>query len=70
MDTGHDESHTEYRSYLLRLWRTGRHGLWHAMLEPVGGTEPHNFTDLNGLFDFLRAQTASASSLNLDKRAR
>ncbi len=50
-----DIAQTEYRSYLLRLWRLGDAAPWQAMLEQVGSQERHTFGDLESLLDFLRA---------------
>jgi hypothetical protein len=47
-------SQTEYRSYLLRLWRLGKNEPWHVMLEQVGSKEKHTFVDLESLIDFLQ----------------
>ena len=49
-----DASQTEYRSYLLRLWRLGKEEPWHVMLEQVGSKERHTFANLEGLWDFLQ----------------
>lgn len=62
MDEQHGEPRTKYRSYLLRLWRTGEHGPWRAMLEPVGRDERHNFANLHELYAFLDAQTGQSES--------
>jgi hypothetical protein len=58
---------TDYHSYLLRLWRdedrkgpdqVGRRRAWRVSLEnPITG-ERTGFADLEGLFDYLREQTA------------
>ncbi len=44
-----------YRSYLLRLWRsgTGRDALWHASLESPLTGERQGFATLKDLFIFL-----------------
>ena len=57
-----------YFSYLLRLWQREDSGtvVWLASLEgPLTG-ERRGFSDLEALFDFLRAQT-SKTTLNLDE---
>jgi hypothetical protein len=48
---------TEYRSFLLRLWRSGERGEWRAMLEQVGSAERHSFASLQDLLAFLQAQS-------------
>jgi hypothetical protein len=54
-------SQTEYRSYLLRLWRLGEQEPWHAMIEQVGSNERHTFANLESLLDFLQSgQSESA----------
>ncbi len=49
-----------YRSYLLRLWRTGTgpKATWRASLETVDSESRIGFADLDALFAYLRAQTA------------
>ena len=47
-------SRTEYRSYLLRLWRLGAESPWHVMVERVGSQDRHTFADLEELMDFLQ----------------
>lgn len=49
-----DTARTEYRSYLLRLWRLSETSPWHVMLEEVGSQERHTFGNLENLLDFLR----------------
>ena len=49
-----DTAQTEYRSYLLRLWRLSDQAPWHVMLEQVGSQERHTFGNLESLLDFLR----------------
>ena len=53
------EQGQEYRSYLLRLWRTSLRGkpTWRASLESAQTGERHAFADLESLFDFLERQT-------------
>jgi len=48
-------SQTEYRSYLLRLWRLSDKAPWHVMLEQVGSQERRTFGNLESLLEFLRA---------------
>jgi hypothetical protein len=47
----------DYLSYLLRLWRVnqGEEG-WRASLESVHTAERMGFSNLDGLFDYLRCQ--------------
>ena len=52
-----ESSAPQYRSYLLRLWRTGEEKAWRAMVECVDSHERRCFADLESLCAFLRAQT-------------
>ncbi len=54
------QSQTEYQSYLLRLWRSGKEEPWRAMLEAVGNNERHSFVDLEDLVAFLQSKTGLA----------
>ena len=47
---------TEYRSYLLRLWRSSEQEPWHAMLEQVGTQQRRAFADLASLMEFLQVE--------------
>jgi hypothetical protein len=53
------ESATKYQSYLVRLWQDGPHTLWRATAHHVQSSEIVHFADLEALFTFLWAQTAS-----------
>jgi hypothetical protein len=47
-----------YLSYLLRLWLVDDDGLaWRASLESPRTADRHGFTSLEGLFNFLEAET-------------
>ena len=52
-----ESSAPQYRSYLLRLWRTGEGKTWRAMVECIDSHERRCFADLESLCAFLRAQT-------------
>lgn len=52
-----ESSRSQYRSYLLRLWRSGDGKTWRAMVEEIGSHETHHFADLEELCAFLRKQT-------------
>ncbi|CAG0936382.1 hypothetical protein TFLX_05255 [Thermoflexales bacterium] len=67
MDKPFSKPPTEYQSYLLRLWRSNKRHPWRAMLEQVGSEERHSFTDLEGLFAFLHAQTTDDQGENRQK---
>jgi hypothetical protein len=57
-------SQTEYRSYLLRLWRSNARDPWHVMIEQVGSREQHTFANLESLLEFLQAdQSESATQI-------
>lgn len=49
-------SEPQYRSYLLRLWRTDREKAWRVMLECVDTQERHGFSDVQDLCAFLFEQ--------------
>lgn len=52
----------DYRSYLLRLWRTGdrENPLWRAWLKSARTGEQVGFGSLDELCDYLRRETESA----------
>ena len=52
-----DES-TNYRAYLLRLWRDGENQPWRALLEDPYTGERHGFANLEKAFAYLQEQTA------------
>ncbi len=54
-------SQTEYRSYLLRLWRLGETSPWHVMIEQIGSKEQHTFANLDNLLDFLQAEQSGSA---------
>ena len=41
------------QSYLLRIWRDGEVGEWRATLLTIPTQERHQFTSMEGLFNFL-----------------
>lgn len=48
------------RLYVLRLWRNGPSGPWHASLRPAAqGSEVH-FFDMDALCTYLRSLAATA----------
>jgi hypothetical protein len=53
---------SDYRAYLLRLWRSRRWGqmTWDASLESAETREIDRFASLDDLFDFLRQETDAA----------
>ncbi len=59
------QSQTEYQSYLLRLWRSGKEEPWRAMLEAVNNNERHSFANLEDLIAFLRSQSGLALGQNI-----
>jgi hypothetical protein len=50
------KQHEERHSYLLRLWRSGAEGGWHASLQSVQTGERHMFADMESLLAFLVEQ--------------
>lgn len=49
-----EQQNTQYKSYLMRLWRSGPATEWHILLETVGSEEKKGFPNLEALFSFLR----------------
>jgi hypothetical protein len=45
------------QSYLLRIWRDGEEGEWRATLLTIPTQERHQFTSMEGLFNFLEYRT-------------
>jgi hypothetical protein len=41
------------QSYLLRIWRDGEEGEWRATLLTIPTQERHQFTSMEGLFNFI-----------------
>jgi hypothetical protein len=41
------------QSYLLRIWRDGEEGEWRATLLTIPTQERHQFTSMEGLYNFL-----------------
>jgi hypothetical protein len=60
---GRTREHSDYQSYLLRLWRVkeGEEG-WRASLESARTGERKGFATLSALFDYVRSQTLVESS--------
>jgi len=54
----------DYRSYLLRLWRTTSRGrsVWHASLELPHTGERRGFASLEQLYAFLEQQIQEGDS--------
>jgi hypothetical protein len=51
-----------YQSYLIRLWQANPRAMWRASAQHVQTREIVHFADLDALFSFLWAQTASQPS--------
>ena len=60
---GRTREHSDYQSYLLRLWRAkeGAEG-WRASLESAQTGERKGFATLDALFDYVRSRTRVALS--------
>ena len=58
MPAAGDDRDPAYHAFLLRLWRAGAAGPWHASLHGAEGATRHGFADLEGLFAYLRRLTA------------
>lgn len=54
---------SDYRSYLMRLWRSHRRGRtgWHVMLEDPRTGERHGFESLETMVDFLKSELGTDS---------
>ena len=50
------------QSYLLRIWRDGEEGEWRATLLTIPTQERHQFTSMEGLFNFLEFRAARSVS--------
>lgn len=50
------------QSYLLRIWRDGEEGQWRATLLTIPTQERHQFTSMEGLFNFLEYRAGRAVS--------
>lgn len=48
---------TEYRSYLLRLWREGPAAPWRGHVRSITAREERRFASLEALFAFLEEET-------------
>lgn len=59
------EEKSEYRAYLLRLWRVSKTSQpgWRASLERSDGGQLMIFATLGDLFTFLESQTATVSQV-------
>ena len=56
-----DSNHlADYHAGLLRLWRDGPSGPWHASLQDAETGERIGFADLDRLFAYLRRLTKDA----------
>ncbi len=58
---------TTYRAFLVRLWRDGPQGAWHASAQHVQSREVTHFAALQGLFTYL--ENATHSDTNRDTGA-
>ncbi|MFZ5918096.1 MAG: hypothetical protein ACOYZ7_14230 [Chloroflexota bacterium] len=58
------DEETEYRAYLLRLWRVGSGSAdaWRASLQDSCSEERHLFASLEQLFAFLEDETGRRST--------
>ena len=56
VDESNVSAHSEYHSFLLRLWRVNRESPWRILLTRVGGDEQHTFSRLDDVIEFLDAQ--------------
>lgn len=50
------------QSYLLRIWRDGEEGQWRATLLTIPTQERHQFTSMDGLFNFLEYRAERVGS--------
>ena len=63
------ENESEYRVYLLRLWRPGRdaEGGWRASLQEPLSDERIGFGSLDALLAYLRRETISPDTTTSDE---
>lgn len=56
-----DREESEYRAFLLRLWRERGESRdrWRAAVEEVAGGSRQGFADLEGLYEYLRRLTTT-----------
>ena len=54
-----DPDRLDYHSYLLRLWRDGAQGVWHASLHSTAIEQVYRFASLEALVGFLDARLAA-----------
>lgn len=47
------EKNNNYHSYMVRLWREGSGGTWHATAQRSADASVHNFATVAALFTFL-----------------
>jgi hypothetical protein len=50
-----------YQSFLLRLWRDDRRGVWHLSLLSTTTKQVHHFADVESLLSFLLLPTAGVA---------
>ena len=52
---------TEYRGFVLRLWREGPLAPWRAHLRSISSGEEHRFAGLAALLSFLEQETEGSA---------
>ena len=60
--TNHGLNENVCQSYLLRIWRDGEEGEWRATLLTIPTQERHQFTSMEGLFNFLEFRAGHSVS--------
>lgn len=55
-------THGQYQSYLLRLYRPGPRTAWRVMLESISGGEQQGFATLQEAFLFLETLSTTPSA--------
>lgn len=57
LETGIFTETTNYKGYLVRIWRSSSHSPWRASTRNTNTGEQHQFATLEALFLFLREET-------------
>jgi hypothetical protein len=57
-----ETSHTDYQSYLLRVWHDEARNIWHASLQNTLTKRVYHFTDAETLLAFLTVPPTAPST--------
>lgn len=59
-----ESSTYDYRSYLIRIWRSRDGMTWRAMVEEIGRHKCRHFSDPEELVSFFKMQMMTSSQAN------